>query len=73
MVRCCVKFSEIAKRIVSYPGRAVSDSYKAGYDCGKNGPNTTNCHFGFFGTEEHTRAWEEGKRKAESDVKRERI
>jgi hypothetical protein len=36
-----------------------------GRDCGKNGPNTTNCDFRIFSTPENTRAWEQGKREAE--------
>ncbi|HLZ39438.1 MAG TPA: hypothetical protein VKQ11_00655 [Candidatus Sulfotelmatobacter sp.] len=39
--------------------------YSAGYDCGKNGPNGRNCHFGLFCTAENTREWERGKRDAE--------
>lgn len=43
------------------------DPYAMGYDCGQNGPNTTNCHFGLFSTPERTRQWEQGKRDAERD------
>ncbi len=39
--------------------------YKMGYDCGKNGSNTTNCHFALFASPEKTKAWERGKKKAE--------
>jgi hypothetical protein len=35
--------------------------YLAGYDCGLNGANEKNCHFGWFSTVAHTRAWEHGK------------
>lgn len=38
-----------------------------GYDCGKNGPNTRNCHFAIFSTPENTAAWERGMREAESE------
>lgn len=35
--------------------------YDLGFDCGKNGPNTTNCSFLIFSSKERTRAWERGK------------
>jgi hypothetical protein len=38
-----------------------SEAYLHGFDCGKNGPNTTNCHFSIFGTKEGTSQWEKGK------------
>ena len=40
--------------------------YEAGYDCGKNGPNQTNCDFRLFATPFMTRSWELGKKDAES-------
>jgi len=43
----------------------LEHAYQMGYDCGKNGPNTTNCHFVIFSRSEKTRAWERGKRDAE--------
>jgi hypothetical protein len=42
--------------------------YEAGYDCGKNGANETNCHFSIFGSRENTKEWERGKRDAETPV-----
>jgi hypothetical protein len=42
--------------------------YEAGYDCGKNGPNQTNCHFSIFSTPFNTRSWELGKRDAEQGL-----
>lgn len=41
------------------------DVFKKGYDCGKNGSNTENCHFSLFSTPERTKAWEEGKKAGE--------
>lgn len=41
-------------------------AYKMGYDCGLNGANTTNCHFGLFSSPESTKQWEEGKRNGEN-------
>lgn len=38
-----------------------------GYDCGKNGANTTNCNIQIFAVKENTTAWEQGKKKAESE------
>lgn len=46
--------------------RSTDDAYRAGYDCGKNGVNTTNCHFGIFSTPENTKAWERGKADADA-------
>lgn len=43
------------------------DPYSLGFDCGKNGPNTTNCSFSIFSSKEATRAWERGKRVAEAE------
>ena len=45
--------------------KSLIDSYNAGFDCGKNGANTKNCHFSFFASETLTKAWEEGKKKGE--------
>lgn len=42
-------------------------AYDAGYDCGQNGPNEKNCHFGLFATPQMTKAWERGKADAERD------
>ena len=39
----------------------------AGYDAGKNGPNTANCHFAFFAKPELTRAWERGNERGLND------
>jgi len=44
-------------------------AYKMGIDCGKNGPNKTNCHFTIFSKPEHTEAWEKGKKEAEDQAK----
>lgn len=52
------------KRITE-PELPFDSPYDAGYDCGKNGPNLQNCHFGFFLDPAHTAAWEWGKRDAD--------
>lgn len=39
--------------------------FEKGYDCGMNGPNNENCHFGIFANPEMTKAWEHGKSVAE--------
>lgn len=36
--------------------------FKAGFDCGLNGPNPTNSHFTFFATKEQTADWEAGQK-----------
>jgi ribosome modulation factor len=45
-----------------YASAVKQHAYAAGYDCGLNGGNTTNCHFSLFSTRELTEAWEHGKR-----------
>ncbi len=40
--------------------------YRLGYDCGKNGSNTTNCHFAAFDTPEKTKEWERGQADAKA-------
>lgn len=39
-------------------------TWEAGYDCGKEGANTLNCHFSHFSSERKMKVWEEGKRAA---------
>jgi hypothetical protein len=45
---------------VSTPIDGEQVSYDAGYDAGRDGPNTTNCHYSLFSSPERTRAWERG-------------
>lgn len=47
---------------------AYNDAYDAGYDCGKNGANTHNCHFSFFSSPSLTKEWERGKSDAEKQT-----
>jgi len=47
----------------------ISDAEKAGYDCGKNGANTTNCDFRLFARPELTKAWERGNARAMKEKK----
>jgi len=46
------------------PELKFKSAYDAGLDYGKNGANTDNCHFGYFGTKESMQEWERGKRDA---------
>jgi hypothetical protein len=46
------------------------DPYQCGYDAGRNGPNTDNCHFAIFSTPSRMKEWERGKRDGEMDAKR---
>ena len=41
-------------------------AYNHGLDCGKNGADTTNCHFSNFSKPEYTKAWERGKKDADT-------
>jgi hypothetical protein len=62
-----VELIEFLKTFVDKPDAEAA--YQAGRDCGKNGANTTNCHFTIFSSKENTRAWERGK----ADAERERV
>jgi hypothetical protein len=53
-----------AKDIATEP-KNFNSAYDAGYDCGLNGSDTINCHFGWFATKESMQEWERGKRNAE--------
>ena len=44
----------------------LGESYKMGYDCGKNGSNEINCHYTLFATPGSTAEWERGKADAEA-------
>lgn len=37
------------------------EAYKLGFDCGKNGANTTNANFKIFSQPEFTEAWTKGR------------
>jgi len=47
------------------PYKSYDECYKAGFDCGLNGPNKNNCHFSFFTTHEKMKEWEKGRKEAE--------
>lgn len=47
----------------------VSLEYKAGYDAGKNGPNTENCNFSLFSSSEKTKEWERGNSAGKKEEK----
>lgn len=59
---------DVLRRLATAPRRDTDYAYRMGYDCGKNGANTTNCHFGIFSTPENTKAWERGKADADAGV-----
>ena len=46
----------------------LSYAYKMGFDCGKNGANTTNCNFSIFNSEDNTKEWERGKTDASKSI-----
>ena len=54
---------------MAYPEIPVFDlkhCYRLGYNCGKNGPNTTNCHFAAFETPEKEKEWNRGQADAQA-------
>jgi hypothetical protein len=55
------------RRFLNLRDFSKEDAEKAGYDCGKNGPSSTNCHFRLFATPELTKAWERGKARADKE------
>ena len=63
---------DISKLLV-IPVFDVKHCYHLGYDCGKNGPSTTNCHFAAFASPEKTKVWEEGKADAEAGYSEEEV
>lgn len=54
-------FFESIKRSLAGEDKG-GNPYDLGFDCGVNGPNTTNCSFSIFANKEATQAWERGKR-----------
>ncbi len=50
-----------------YPGTP----YAYGYDAGRNGANTENCHFTIFSSPERTKEWERGNNDGSYDRIRE--
>ena len=40
--------------------KTEAEAENAGYEAGRYGANTTNCHFSNFATPELTKAWERG-------------
>ena len=57
---------KIMKQLVQEP-TGFDSAYDAGFDCGKNGSDTTNCNFKWFRTPESTKEWERGKADGEDD------
>ncbi len=45
------------------PTKKMINAYEMGLDCGRNGPNQTNCDHRIFSEEIYTLAWDIGKEK----------
>lgn len=56
------KVKEYASGMIGVP-----EAYQRGYSCGKNGANDYNSNYRIFSTPENTKAWEEGKKDAQSN------
>lgn len=52
---------EIRKDFETPPDKFQS-AYEAGFDAGKNGPDTLNCDFRWFRSKESMQEWERGKK-----------
>lgn len=52
---------DIARLIMNRQTMDEKTAYEAGFDCGKNGATTDNCHFKYFSRQSMTEAWERGK------------
>lgn len=48
-----------------YQCNRLEEAYRMGFDGGKNGANTTNCHFSLFDTSDRVKAWKHGKSNGE--------
>lgn len=48
-------------------------AYEMGIDCGRNGPNETNCHFSIFSEPFYTLAWDLGKEKGMNEKGQDKI
>ena len=57
-------------KLPTIPVFDLKHCYRLGYDCGKSGANTTNCHFAAFASPMKTKAWEHGKADAEAGKER---
>lgn len=60
--------TDLVQRLMAraIPTHSPEYAYEMGRDCAVNGANLTNCHFSIFSSPENTRAWERGKRDAET-------
>lgn len=55
-----------SSELVSLRSKLKDTDFAAGYDAGKNGPNTVNCHFNHFLTYAVKDKWEEGYNSAKA-------
>jgi len=53
----------VKNQLMTDPTKKMIHAYEMGLDCGRNGPNETNCHFKIFSEEFYTLAWDLGKEK----------
>lgn len=51
---------DLARAILRSALVSEDECERMGYDAGKNGATTENCHCSLFSTREHTTAWERG-------------
>ncbi len=59
--------SDVIARALTPPVRSTTYAYKQGFDCGKNGANTTNCDYTIFSSPENTAEWEKGEADGEKE------
>ncbi|MFQ5539213.1 MAG: hypothetical protein ACE5FB_02345 [Candidatus Binatia bacterium] len=53
----------MSNQLMNEPTKKMIHAYEMGLDCGRNGPNETNCDFRIFSEEFYTLAWDLGKEK----------
>jgi len=53
----------MSNQLMSDPTKKMIHAYEMGLDCGRNGPNETNCKHTIFSEEFYTLAWDLGKEK----------
>ena len=59
--------------LMSEPTKKMIHAYEMGLDCGRNGPNETNCKHTIFSEEFYTLAWDLGKEKGMLEIQEQKI
>jgi len=63
----------VKNELMNDPTKKMIHAYEMGLDCGRNGPNETNCNFKIFSEEFYTLAWDLGKEKGMLEIQEQKI